>query len=138
MADDIAALLAASLARRSVLNAVGDGLNLSEIDARCRRATVTEQHILMTPTPHGSVLQEVRAPRNDGSEFPMLLCRPKALLWLAVRMSPAFEEFVRTTLPGHTSRVTVYMDDVRPGNQLRHDHGWTYCAWYWTMLELPA
>ena len=68
----------------------------------------------------------------------MLFCRPKALLWLLARLSTAFDDFLRTQLPGGASRVTLYMDDVRPGNQLRPDMGRTYYAWYWTMLDLPA
>ena len=131
MAD---ALLGSSLAHRSVLNVFGD----APTEEMVHLARDTESHLLATPTPHGSVLKEVRVPKNDGSEHTMLFCRPKALLWLAVRLSTAFEIFLRKALPAGASRVTLYMDDVRPGNQLRPDMGRTYYAWYWTILDLPA
>ena len=89
----------------------------------------TQMHLLSTPTPYGSVLKDIKMQNKDGSEFNVLLCRPKAFLWLAVRMSPAFEHFLRENLPGNASRVTFYMDDVRPGNQLKPDMGRVYDAW---------
>ena len=92
--DVISALLRTSSARSYVASLLGDAQNSSENQETARTAVETEQRLLMTtPTPYGSVLQEVRVPRNDGSQFPMLLCRPKALLWLLVRMSAAFEAF---------------------------------------------
>ena len=56
---------------------------------------------------------------------------------MAVKQSPAFGDFLRQHLPSNTSAVCLYMDDVQPGNVLRPDHGRTYLAWYYTLLDLP-
>ena len=36
------------------------------------------------------------------------------------------------------SQLVMYMDDVRPGNVLRPDHGRVFYAFYWSMLGMPS
>ena len=97
-ADITSALLGGTMARSGVLSVVSDEQKRFETHGSIlRRTDETERHVLMvTPTPYGSVLQEIPVPRDDGSTFRMLFCRPKALVWLAVRLSSAFGHFLHT------------------------------------------
>ena len=95
------------------------------------------QVLRCTHTPHGPVLQQFTVLKTDGQSLTVLYVKPAALLWIAVKQSPAFGEFLRQHLPSNTSAVCVYMDDVRPGNAHRPDNGRTYLAWYYSFLDLP-
>ena len=86
------ALLRSTVARVPLLSMVF--AEPAEKSALLRHSVDTENELLMhTPTPYGSVLQEIKVPKEDGTSCVVLLARPRALLWLAVHLSSAFGEF---------------------------------------------
>ena len=85
------ALLRSTVARVPLLSMVF--AEDAEKRALLRHSVETENELLMhTPTPYGSVLQEIEVPKEDGTSCVVLLARPRALLWLAVHLSSAFGE----------------------------------------------
>ena len=93
------ALLRSTVARVPLLSMVF--AEPAEKSALLRHSVDTENELLMhTPTPYGSVLQEIEVPKEDGTSCVVLLARPRALLWLAVHLSSAFRGILTPLSPG--------------------------------------
>ena len=105
-------------------------------------------------TPYGTLMKKLPLDIIDSARTVMLeyIC-PFAFLWLASQESTGFASFlalyfgalgVGEAAPApsvldesKTARIGIYVDDSRPGNNLRPDKGRKYYAYYWTSLELP-
>ena len=105
-------------------------------------------------TPYGTLVKELPLTVKDSARTVTLqyIC-PFAFLWLASQESTGFAAFlalyfgalgVGEAAPAtsvldesKTARIGIYVDDSRPGNNLRPDQGRKYYAYYWTFLELP-
>ena len=105
-------------------------------------------------TPYGTLMKKLPLDIIDSARTVMLeyIC-PFAFLWLASQESTGFASFlalyfgalgVGEAAPApsvldesKTARIGIYVDDSRPGNNLRPDKGRKYYAYYWTFLELP-
>ena len=108
-----------------------------------------------TDTPYGPVVKSFEVeqePAKDAAPAAAMppklniryLC-PMALLWLLCSSSEHFFQHVQHATSGlqpqdaaaAAGRLSIYFDDVVPGNALRPDKGRSYMAIYWTILELP-
>ena len=125
---------AISLPREVALRLVSGDLAKSETSNMLE----TERQLLcLTPTPYGSVLNQLSVLQTTGAYLNIWYIKPAAFLWMSVKLSPPWAEFLNSSMTDRASAITLYMDDVRPGNQLRPDHGRVYLAWYWLLMALP-
>ena len=92
-----------------------------------------ELAILDIPTPHGPIMKELHVGGRT-----VKVTDPRALMWLEMRVCPSYQAFLCQHLPAGASKVGIYMDDVRPGNQHRPDSGRLYYAFYIVLLSLPS
>ena len=90
-----------------------------------------------TDTPYGRVAQEFVIGSGDSTRT-VHFAHPMALLHKACKDCPQLGRYIVDCL-GHqgVGRVALYMDGTTPGNQMRPDHGRTYDAIYWTIMEFP-
>ena len=84
---------------------------------------------MLDHTPYGPIEKIL----SLGEEVPFIC--PFALLWTATQRSAAFGEFLLSCLAGAVGRLILFIDDCRPGNQLRPDQGRTYYAVFWSLQE---
>ena len=90
-----------------------------------------------TDTPYGRVAQEFVIGSGDSTRT-VHFAHPMALLHKACKDCPQLGRYIVDCL-GHqgVGRVALYMDGTTPGNQMRPDHGRSYNAIYWTIMEFP-
>jgi hypothetical protein len=112
-----------------------NGLDAGALERAWKRE---EDAILGAPTPYGPVLQERKLPHRLHGEVTIQIAEPRALVWMEMRVSPAWAAFLQRSLPGGRSGLVFYMDDVRPGNVMRHDAGRLFFAFYWAMTDTPS
>lgn len=74
---------------------------------------------------------------TGGHTMDVYCLNPMALLRHASEVVPKFGTFLAGCLAGRPARIAIYVDEVRPGNNLRPDMGRAYQAVYFTVLELP-
>ena len=98
----------------------------------------TDAQLLAAYTPYGPVMKRLKVPHRLQGDVEVEFADPRALLWLEMKVSPAYSAFLQQTLPNWTSEIVVYSDDVRPGNVQRPDSGRLYYAYYWAILEMPS
>ena len=108
-----------------------------DVDARARGLLAEETELLETWTPYGPLLKNVSVPHRLHGEVSFRAIDPRALVWLELRLAPDFAVFLNQSLEGGRSPLTLYMDDVRPGNALRPDSGRLFYAFYWTVVAMP-
>jgi hypothetical protein len=112
-------------------------------------------------TPYGPLIKRLQAPSEcEGEHEVIKYACPFAFLYYACELSSAFATFLETAIArpglagrnlpsssnpdqavpivGPKARITLYFDEVTPGNNLRPDAGRSYLAVYWTFLEFPA
>ncbi len=127
MADDKASGLPLPYAGQAALLApTGGSLNLA------KRWQDTDRGRLAASTPYGPMEKELNI---AGATVPVPFICPFAFLFTACQESSAFRAFLLSSLGGATGGFVLYLDDVRPGNQLRPDKGRCYYALYWSLLQ---
>ena len=104
----------------------------------------TEGQQAIEETPYGPLVDTVEVEREDGGEpIKVHFIRPAALLWKTAGNCARFFALLVSCGLSHgaedepAGRISIYMDDVTPGNSLRADGGRKYVAIYWAMLNLP-
>ena len=102
-----------------------------------KNAHDAERNLLKLTTPYGPSLRSISVEKEKRPHLTVEYVYPRAFLWLLTHISTAFNAFLKNALPNGRSDVCVYMDDVRPGNQLRPDAGRTYYAYYYQLIDLP-
>ena len=90
-------------------------------------------------TPYGRVVQTIDLPTQRMPKWQ--ICNPLAFMYyLSMLAAPFFlvmQEAVAAA-PRGILNVILYIDEVCPGNPLRHDKGRTIQALYWAFAEWPA
>ena len=90
-------------------------------------------------TPYGTVVQTVDVPSEKHPKWE--ICHPLAMLHYLATLSTAFFDLMSQVVaaaPLGVLRLVLYIDEVCPGNPLRHDKGRTLQALYWCFAEWPA
>ena len=64
-------------------------------------------------------------------------CHPLAFLWYLASLSPEFFALMAETMQAGCLNLILYIDEVVPGNPLRHDKGRTLQAIYYAFAEWP-
>ena len=100
--------------------------------------SAADAQLLAAYTPYGPVMKRLKVPHRLHGDVEVEFADPRALLWLEMKVSPAYSAFLQQTLPNWTSEIVVYSDDVRPGNVQRPDSGRLYYAYYYAILEMPS
>ena len=90
-----------------------------------------------TNTPYGKVVQSMALPFDELPTWDYV--NPRALVHHLSNISDDFADMMDASTPGGSAptRVLIYIDEVVPGNPLRHDKGRTMWAIYWAMLDWP-
>ena len=142
----------------------GKGRNPSQDpDRLLREMRAGDQDLEGVSTPYGSLFKTCEAPSSEEGEKNEIyyLC-PFGFLHYGCELSIPFGEFLEVTIdpsstgfslatpdvldrgssrasPGEPpkGRITIYGDEVTPGNNLRPDIARSYLAVYWTFLEFP-
>ena len=90
-------------------------------------------------TPYGRVVQQM--PLATAKLPTWEYCDPMALLVYLASVSIAFFDIIADAVEsaaGGVLRMILYIDEICPGNPLRHDKGRTLQAVYWCFAEWPA
>lgn len=93
-----------------------------------------EQHGF-SDTPYGKVVQSMDLPFNALRKWDY--CHPWALLYHLSRICESFSDLMWTLRDKSTLNIILYIDEVVPGNVLRHDKGRTLQAIYWAVVDWP-
>lgn len=92
-----------------------------------------------TCTPYGRVVQSMELPSEKMPTWEY--CNPLAFLHVLAGLSVAFFDMMEACVSkaaGAPLRIIIYIDEIVPGNPLRHDKGRTMQAIYWCFAEWPA
>ncbi len=90
-------------------------------------------------TPYGRVVQDMPLATTKLPSWEY--CHPMALLVYLASLSTAFFDIMVDAVESAANgvlRMILYMDEICPGNPLRHDKGRTLQAVYWSFAEWPA
>ena len=94
-----------------------------------------EQHAL-SDTPYGKVVQSFDLPFKEFRKWDY--CHPWAIMYHLSRICAAFSTMMSALENSVDSlNVILYIDEVVPGNVMRHDKGRTLQAIYWAIVEWP-
>ncbi len=93
---------------------------------------------ILTNTPYGIIRQSFEMPGLEGEPVTIEFVHPFALLYEMSSKSAACSRFLKQHLGGSTCRVVLYIDETKPGNQLRPDTARAMECVYWSFLELPT
>ena len=93
---------------------------------------------LMNETPMGSLMMTIALECTDGRtrEFPCI--NPLACLWMVLHQCQRFSEWFYGLAPSSFSApwdLTVYCDEIVPGNPLKPTNERKIVAFYWSILQ---
>jgi len=86
-------------------------------------------------TPYGTLVQSAMLPFDALPKWDF--AHPLAMLSFLCNRSPEFSAICLANVANATLHIIVYMDEVKPGNPLRHDAGRSLEAIYWSIVEWP-
>ena len=94
-----------------------------------------EQHAFAT-TPYGRVVQSIDLPFKNFRRWDY--CHPWAFLYYLSSICVPFAEMMAVLVARvPTLAIILYIDEVIPGNAMRHDKGRTLQAIYWAVKDWP-
>ena len=88
-------------------------------------------------TPYGRVVQTLDIPSKSLPHWE--ICHPLAFIHYLCMLSSPFFEILRSCLAASSGilQVIIYIDEICPGNALRHDKGRTLQALDWAFANWP-
>ena len=111
------------------------GLGSGTYHAVRRQLRVAQEQHAYTNTPYGRVVQSFALP------FPGLkkwdYCHPWAFLYYLSSISEPFAALMAALEAKGPLKILLYIDEVVPGNVMRHDKGRTLQAIYWAVSDWP-
>ncbi len=128
-------LLAANLPVEPLLRMTEGAKSLSAQAAELREELYRP---LLTNTPYGTLRQTLDLDNEDGERLTIEFVHPMAMLHLMTEKSEVCGRFFKEQLCPGPAHVVLYIDETRPGNQLRPDSARSMHCIYWTFSELPT
>lgn len=137
---DVAALSGTRASAAKIMKKLHDGGLLKDktlfatSDRSMRRdASIgTADVIASRTTPYGPVLQQMKLGRIS-----IEVVNPFAYMHCLCNDHPEVFDMIRAGVRFTTKPITMYIDEIDPGNPLRHDKGRTAQCVYWTFTNLP-
>ncbi len=93
---------------------------------------------ILTDTPYGILRQCLDLPQEDGGQLEIEFVHPMAMLYLMTMKSESCGLFLKQTLSPGPAHIVLYIDETKPGNQLRPDSARAMYCIYWTFSEFPC
>ena len=82
----------------------------------------------------GPIMRSMKIPLDDDSEIDWWFLHPCAFLHELCKKCPRLGDLLGSV---DKHKISVYMDEIKPGNVLRPDPGQSVAMWYWTLNDLP-
>ena len=80
----------------------------------------------------GPIMRSMKIPLDDDSEIDWWFLHPCAFLHELCKKCPRLGDLLGSV---DKHKISVYMDEIKPGNVLRPDPGQSVAMWYWTTLK---
>ena len=110
----------------------------ARMNNKCRNATAKESTAVWEHTDrYGDVKEELSVELETGGDVIIEYCCPFAWLFYIGNKSALYFQMICSHLNDGVGEICFYVDETKPGNVLRPELARSFCAWYWSIANLP-